>query len=118
MPGTYSVTKKYVSPSWSAYVAAHQVRMIELGLRTNLALESGDRFRRAASLRQHFDRFGAAEQLVLGLEDVAHAALADRVDDAIRAEREFGASFFQLFDLPAIEIASLHQSLPQRSSST
>ena len=92
---------------------ADQVRMIELGLGANLALEGGDRLGRAAILRQHLQRFDAAEHFVLGLEHVAHAALADRVDDAIGAERELGAAFLQLLDLPAIEIAELDQPLAE-----
>ena len=46
---------------------------------------------------------------MLGLEDLAHAALADRVDDLIGAEIELRAADLELFGLPAIEPAHLDQ---------
>ena len=64
-------------------------------------------------LGQHLDRFDAAQQLVLRLEHVPHAALADRVHDAIRPEREFRAPFLELLDLPAIQVAQIDQPLAE-----
>ena len=66
-----------------------------------LAIGIGSR----AMTRQHLDRHDAAHQPMLGLEHLAHAALADRIDHLVRAEVELRAARFQLLGLPAIESA-------------
>ena len=58
---------------------------------------------------KHLDGHDAPHQAVLGLEHLAHAALADRVDDLVGAEIEFRAADLQLLGLPAIEAAQLDQ---------
>src|SRR4051795_10606081 len=46
----------------------HQIRVIKLSLRPDLALKRRHRLRRALALGQHLDRFDTTQQLVLGLE--------------------------------------------------
>ena len=87
----------------------HQVLVIELGLGADLAGEAGDGVGRGAMPRQHLDRHDAAHQPVLGLEHLAHAALADRVDDLVGSEVELRAADLELLGLPAIEPAQLDQ---------
>ncbi len=42
-----------------------------------------------------------------------HAALTDRIDDAIRPEHEPRSALFQLLDLPAIQIPEINQPLAE-----
>ena len=52
---------------------------------------------------KHLDRHDASHLAVLRLEDLAHSALADRVDDQIGAEIELRAAVEQLLGLPDVQ---------------
>ena len=96
---------------------AHEVLMIELRVRPNLAAEVGDRLGRRAAARQHLHGDDAPHDRVFGLEDLAHAALADRVDHVVGAEIELRAAVAQLLDLPGVELAAGDElASPSRSS--
>ena len=89
----------------------HEVRVVERRLRADLSLEAADRLRGALVPGQDLDRLDAPEHLVGALEDVSHAAAGDRVDHAIGAELELGASLAELVDLPPVEQVGLDQLL-------
>src|SRR4029079_15632112 len=88
--------------------------MIELRLRMNLALKCRDCLGRALCLWQNFDCFDSPEQLMFGFKYVPHSALANRVDDSVRAQVELGPALFELLDLPTIQVAEVNESLAKR----
>ena len=88
--------------------------MIELGLGANLPAKRGDRRRVHLRLGQHFDRLDAPQQAVLALEHVAHAAVADRVENAVGPERELRPSVAKLLRLPRVEKPQAHEVLAER----
>src|SRR5262245_5175814 len=92
---------------------ANQIRVIELRLSANLTAERLNRPRIHLRLRQHLDRLDPPQQKMLSLEDVPHPAVADRVENAIRPERELRPPVPQLLGLPGVEIAQLDQLLAQ-----
>src|SRR5262249_32154425 len=87
----------------------HEVWMIELCLSANLACEAGHGVGGGAMSRQHFHRHDASHQPMLGLEDLAHAALTDGINDLIGSEIEFCPTDLELFGLPAIDAAELNE---------
>ncbi|OYV87501.1 MAG: hypothetical protein B7Z73_10010 [Planctomycetia bacterium 21-64-5] len=82
---------------------AHQVFVVQLPLRADLRVELFDRLGRCSSPRQNLDGHNAAHQRMLGHIDVAGAPLAERIDDAIRAESERAPSGGQLCRLPRVQ---------------
>ncbi|MGC4003639.1 MAG: hypothetical protein QM811_11120 [Pirellulales bacterium] len=83
--------------------------VIEFGLILNLAHEAADRLRRRFTARQDFDRHQPAQHVVLGQKDLAHAPLAQRVDDHVRPEMELAVTGQQLIGLKAREVFALDQ---------
>jgi len=73
----------------SRVIGADEIRVIELGLRSNLAFEIFNRLVRRLMNRQHFDGTFAAHHIVNRFEDLSHAALADEIRDDIRPQIEF-----------------------------
>ncbi len=83
--------------------------MIELRLCAHLAKEAGHGLGRAFGAGQNLHRDDAPHHGMLGLEDLAHAALADRVDDVVVAEVEFLLAQAELLGLPAIQMIQLDE---------
>ncbi len=88
---------------------AHQVAMIELCLSANLEPESRDRLGCRFFFGQHFDGHDAVHHRVLGFEDLAHASLTDRIEDAVGTETKSRAARKQLIGLPTIQLTQLDQ---------
>ena len=88
--------------------------MIKLSLGANLAAECGERCRAHLAARQNLDRFNATEQAVFPFEDVAHTAVADRVENTIRSERELRVTPAKLLSLPTVECALLDEFFRQQ----
>jgi hypothetical protein len=64
--------------------------------------------------RKHLHGDNAAHQPMLGLEDLAHATLANRVGDLVRPEIELRATDFELLSLPAIDAAEVDKLRSER----
>src|SRR5690606_6334477 len=92
----------------------HEVGVIELSLSPNLVAELSNCLHSGLTAGEYFDRFDAAEKLMLGLEDMPHAPPANGVEDPVGAERELRTSFLQLFDLPGVEEAKLYEATADR----
>ena len=85
--------------------------MIQTGQGADFPGEIGDRLGRGFVARQHFHRHDAAGFAVLRLEDLAHAALAERIDDPILIQIELRAAVEQLLGLPGVQHVHFHQPL-------
>ena len=72
-------------------VDAADVRMVQRGDRTRLALEASPRIGVAGDFtRKNFDGNRAIETSIVGFVDLTHAAGAQRADDFIRTEPDSG----------------------------
>ena len=81
--------------------------MIEARQCADFAAEVVDGLGRGLVARQDLHRHNAAERRMLGLEDLPHSPLTDRVDDPVGAQVELGAAVEQLFHLPGVQQSPL-----------
>jgi hypothetical protein len=96
-------------PLAAGKLGPHEVRMIKLSLRPNLASKIRDRVGRGFVKRQHLDRAFATHHLVHALEHLPHAPLADEISDDVRPELELRPPPLDLACLIGREHAHLNQ---------
>ena len=83
----------------------HELRMIQTAEGLDFAGKIGNCLGRRLVAGKDLDGDHPLEDRILGLEDVSHSSLAERVDNAVRPQGELGPAVEQLLDLPRIEKA-------------
>ena len=95
------------APFFPRIQCGDELGMVEARQRADFAAEALDGLGRGLVARQDLDGHDAAERGMLGLEDLPHSPLPDRVDDPVGAQGELGAAVEQLFRLPNVEHSPL-----------